>query len=243
MATAREHYDRLLAPHYSRLFGDFEAKVAEQQTLLARLGVAPRASRVAVDLGAGPGFQSIALARLGFEVVAIDASERLLAELRARGRGLPVQTVAGDIRDLEALAPAAAEVVVCMGDTLPHLEAASEVVRLLAAIRSRLAPGGRVVLTFRDLSAERRELDRFVPVHAADDLIVTCFLEYEPETVKVHDLVWHRDGGGWQLETGAYRKLRLAAAAVAAQLEAAGFTVTRDAAPGGLTALVGVTRP
>ncbi|MGH7344480.1 MAG: hypothetical protein ACREK4_06180 [Candidatus Rokuibacteriota bacterium] len=52
MTTAREHYDALLAKHYSRMFGDFEAKVAEQQALLERLGVAfARDGRVAVDLG------------------------------------------------------------------------------------------------------------------------------------------------------------------------------------------------
>ena len=34
MASVREHYDEVLSPHYSRMFGDFEAKVAEQQALL-----------------------------------------------------------------------------------------------------------------------------------------------------------------------------------------------------------------
>ena len=34
MASVREHYDELLSRHYSRMFGDFDAKVAE---LLAEL--------------------------------------------------------------------------------------------------------------------------------------------------------------------------------------------------------------
>ena len=65
MATVREHYDEVLSQHYSRMFGEFEAKVAEQQVLLERLGITPRqGGGLAVDLGCGSGFQSIALARL-----------------------------------------------------------------------------------------------------------------------------------------------------------------------------------
>src|SRR5262245_1702960 len=34
MVTVREHYDEVLSQYYSRMFGDFETKVGEQQTLL-----------------------------------------------------------------------------------------------------------------------------------------------------------------------------------------------------------------
>ena len=34
MATVRDHYDAVLSEHYSRMFGDFEAKVVEQRALL-----------------------------------------------------------------------------------------------------------------------------------------------------------------------------------------------------------------
>src|SRR6266850_4079001 len=98
MATVRDHYDAVLSEHYSRMFGDFEAKVAEQRALLERLGVTARPSAgVAVDLGCGSGFQSVALARLGFRVLAIDFSQRLLAELAGRARGLAVEAIDGDI--------------------------------------------------------------------------------------------------------------------------------------------------
>ena len=101
------------------MFGEFEAKVAEQQALLERLGITARQSGgLAVDLGCGSGFQSIGLARLGFRVLAIDFSHRLLAELNERARGLPIAAIAGDIREVAALAPTGVELVVCMGDTL-----------------------------------------------------------------------------------------------------------------------------
>ncbi len=240
MTSVRDHYEGLLAEHYSRMFGDFEAKVAEQRALLERLGVgATHRAATAVDLGCGSGFQSIALARLGFQVIAIDFSQRLLAELRERARGLPVEMIAGDIRDVSRLVPKQVELVVCMGDTLSHLEREADLTRVFEGVAMRLAAGGRLVLTFRDLSGELRELDRVIPLHATDGLVMTCFLEYEPSTVKVHDLIWVRQEDGWRFRKGVYRKLRLAADAVSQSLERAAFTVARHQAPAGMVALVG----
>jgi SAM-dependent methyltransferase len=241
MAAVRDHYDTVLSEHYSRMFGDFEAKVAEQRARLERLGVtAPPPAAVAVDLGCGSGFQSVALARLGFRVLAIDFSRRLLAELCDRARGLPVEAVAGDIRDVVRLVPAGVELAVCMGDTLSHLPREADLERVFRGVAGRLVAGGRLVLTFRDLSRELRDLDRVIPLCAADDLVMTCFLEYEPSRVKVHDLIWVRQPDGWRLRTGMYHKLRLAPGTVTARLAAAGFAVERHEAPAGMVALVGV---
>ena len=71
---------------------------------------------------------------------------------------------------------------------------------------------------------------------------MTCFLEYEPGAVKVHDLLWVRQGDGWRFRTGVYRKLRLSADAVTTCLERSGFTVERHEVPGGMVALVGTSK-
>ena len=241
MSSVREHYENLLSEHYTRMLGNFEAKVAEQQQLLERLGVKPlSAAGIAVDLGCGPGLQSIALARLGFRVLAVDFSDRLLAEMTERAGGLRVEAVPGDIRDVEALVPAGVEAVVCMGDTLSHLEREADLERLFGGVATRLAAGGRFILSFRELGGELRDLDRVIPLCASDEFIMTCFLEYEPATVKVHDLIWVRERDGWTFRKGMYRKLRLTADAVSARLESAGFALERHQAPGEMVARAGV---
>ncbi len=54
MASVRDHYDTVLSEYYSRMFGEFDAKVAEQHALLERLGVtAGNGAATAVDLGCG----------------------------------------------------------------------------------------------------------------------------------------------------------------------------------------------
>jgi SAM-dependent methyltransferase len=239
--TVREHYDALLAEHYSRIFGDFDAKVAEQRALLERLGVTtPSSGGLAVDLGCGSGFQSVALAQLGYRVLAIDCSRRLLDELAGRTRGLAVEAVAGDIRDVARLAPAGIELAVCMGDTLAHLEREADLDRVFQGVAGRLVAGGRLVLSFRDLSVELRDLERVIPLGAWDDLVMTCFLEYEASTVRVHDLIWIRQSDGWRFRKGVYRKLRLAPTRVTARLIASGFSVERHEGPAGMVVLVGV---
>jgi SAM-dependent methyltransferase len=52
---------------------------------------------LALDLASGPGRHAIYLARLGWEVTAVDSSAVALAALEQRARGLPVKTVRADL--------------------------------------------------------------------------------------------------------------------------------------------------
>jgi SAM-dependent methyltransferase len=240
MGNVADHYESLLAAHYTWMFGvPFADKVAEQQALLARFGAAPRDTGIAIDLGCGSGFQAVALADLGFSrVLAVDTSRTLLDELAARRGGRPIETIEADLRALPDLVdPGRADAVVCMGDTLTHLPARADVSRLFADMAGALAPGGICVLTWRDLSAELTGTDRFIPVASDADRVMTCFLEYEPETVIVHDLIHLREGAGWTLHKSSYRKLRLPVDWVAAELRKAGLHVTHNEAAGRLWAI------
>ncbi len=241
MSEVARHYEQLLGRHYVWMSGlPFADKVAEEQALLRHLGLAPGAYGTAIDLGCGPGFQSIALARLGFaRVLAVDTSEALLDELNTHKGGLPVDTIRTDLRRLPDLAkPGSVDAVVCMGDTLTHLETRADVSRLLASAQALLSPGGALVLTFRDLSIEVTGLDRFLPVRADADRIMTCVLEFEPGKVVVTDLVHVRLADGWRLTKSSYRKLRLAPGELVAELQGLGFKVQRSEPAGRLHAIV-----
>jgi len=58
--------------------------------------------------------------------------------------------------------------------------------------------------------------------------VMICFLEYETaETVVVHDLINLRnDNGNWTLLKSSYKKLRLSAQWVAAELLAVGLSIS-----------------
>ena len=97
----------------------------------------------------------------------------------------------------------------------------------------------KLILGYRDLSHELDGLDRFIPVRADADTVFTCFLEYEPETVKVHDLVYSRGAdGAMALNKSMYRKLRLPLDWVKAALADAGFAVAHEETARGAATLV-----
>jgi SAM-dependent methyltransferase len=242
------HYDDFLADHYTWMFGaSYPALVEEQLDLLREAGVAPpTGTGVAIDLGCGSGFQSVALARFGYSaVLAVDSSAKLLAELIDNaGQHSAIRVVQDDLCRVAAnLAAGTVELAVCMGDTLTHLPDRPAVSRLFADLYTALAPGGRLVLSFRDLTGTLTGTNRFIPVHADADTILTCFLEYEPDTVTVHDLLYRRaDQPAWRLSTSSYRKLRIAPEWVTDQLAAAGFHAVSHAPAPRRMALVTATR-
>jgi len=225
MATASEHYESLLADHYSWMCGGFDARVSTNLVFFSNQGTAPRGSGIAVDLGAGPGFQSIPLAQLGFKVLAVDLSRKLLDELESKRRGSPITAIHDDLLNFPAHCESPVELCVCMGDTLPHLETFNQVQLLFEKVFRALETGGRFILTFRDLTFELRGLDRFIPVRSDAETIFTCFLEYETEHVKVHDLVYTKNGETWELHKSCYWKLRISADRAVGLLKEAGFSI------------------
>jgi precorrin-6B methylase 2 len=210
MADVRTHYDKLLAPYYSWMLGGFERKLEDNRTFFLDRGIQPELSCFAMDLGAGCGFQSIPLAEAGFKVIAIDTSHDLLAELKNNAGRLPVDTVEDDLLNFSQHGPAEFELIVCMGDTLTHLDSLAQVQGLSENVYQALERNGRLVLSFRDLTAELKDLERFIPVRSDVNLIFTCFLEYEKKHVKVHDIIYERTGDQWQMQTSFFRKLRIA---------------------------------
>ena len=131
-----------------------------------------------------------------------------------------------------------AGLILCMGDTLPHLDDHDHVALLFREVSEALAPDGTFVATFRDYTTPPSGDARFIPVRADRDRILTCFLEALPGHVLVHDILHEREGGTWQMRVSSYRKLRLSPAVVTAALKAARLDGTIAQGPRGMLRLV-----
>lgn len=238
MAAVTEHYATHLGPVYAWMAGGVEAAIARGAKEIETLGLLPRLTGQAVDLGAGFGMHSIPLARRGFSVLAIDSCGELLHTLRQEAGDLPIRTVEGDLlafgRHLDGLS----EIVLCMGDTLTHLPDFAAVNALFDSAARHLCAGGKLVLTFRDYSTPLRGEQRFIPVRSDAGRILTCVLEYEDQHVVVQDLLHEFDGTVWRQRVSSYRKLRIEPSMAIAALESLGFTVQRSAGVAGMICLV-----
>lgn len=238
MTTVKEHYHRVLADVYSWMFGGFEVANRRNIEFFQQHHISPKKSGIAIDLGAGCGFQSIPLAQLGFTVTAIDLEQKLLDELTKNSGKLNIKTIQDDLINFQQHIDNKPELIICMTDTILHLESNDKVSLLFTKIFSSLEDEGRFIITFRDLSHELTELDRFITVKSDENIIFTCFLEYEPNTVKVHDIIYKKEDGSWKLQKSFYRKLRLSKHWVEKQLENIGFSEIESSIDKGLITMV-----
>lgn len=129
---------------------------------------------------------AIPLARLGFDVIAIEASAPMAEELRREAGALAVRVIEGDLLNFQEHASWSADVVVCMGDTLTHLPSRVAVARLLDDVAAALSAQWVFIATFRDYSgAGLAGTARFIPVRSDETRILTCFLEYAEDTKRI----------------------------------------------------------
>ncbi len=238
MGKVTDHYESLLACHYSWLFGGLDVKCRENEAFFNSSDIRPGTNGRAIDLGCGSGFQSIPLARIGFDVTGIDLSPTLLAELSASKGDLAITVINDELNNLHLHCPDKVELIVCMGDTLTHLESKDEVTELFAKVHHHLEKDGEFVLTYRDMSFELEDIDRFLPVNSDETRIFTCFLEYEEEKVKVHDLLYVKENSEWTLYKSFDRKLRLPIDWVIDELKAKGFKIKFVGSDRGMSTII-----
>jgi len=243
MPSVIEHYEHHLAPIYVWMAGGLDAAIARGQAEV--YAVCPRLSKSqwAVDLGAGFGMHAIPLADYGYSVLAIDSSRTLLDTMKNRIGTRPIKTVTDDLLSFRQHLSAPAALIVCMGDTLTHLPDRQSVESLFADVAQALEDDGTFILTFRDYSAPLIGSKRFIPVRSDTDRILTCFLEYEDDTVTVHDILHERDGSEWRQRVSAYRKLRLSSDWVSRALQARGFHVKTEQGLAGMARLIANRTP
>jgi 2-polyprenyl-3-methyl-5-hydroxy-6-metoxy-1,4-benzoquinol methylase len=226
--TVKEHYDNLLGNYYSWYTGDFDNNKDSFKAFCVDNDIKPVDSKYAVDLGAGNGIQTIALADLGFKVKAIDFNSQLIEELKSKIDNHLIEVFYGDIRLVNKYSQPQPELIVCCGDTLPHLDSFVEIQKLIQDSFDIISPEGKLILTFRDYSTELEDTNRFIPVKSDSQRILTCFIEYYPDRLRVTDLLHEYENGKWIQKASSYYKTRISRELVLGFLKDSGFKISLD---------------
>lgn len=225
--TTKEHYDNHLSKHYTWMLGDIKPKQFAFKEILLNNGINVEKGSKAIDLGAGSGLHSIALAELGYEVIAIDFCRLLLDEIERQNENLSIQTICDDILNVAKYVTEPVDLVVCAGDTLTHLKDLESVHQLIDTITKLIKSNGNIYFSFRDYTTPLLGIDRFIPVKSDKEKIMTCFLEYNETRVDVTDIIHSYKDNIWHTKLSTYKKLILSSVEVIYYLEKAGMTIIK----------------
>lgn len=218
------HYEHLLGERYTWMYGGAAACHSNAKALLDAAAITAGNGEVTLDLGAGGGYHARALAERGFEVIAVDSSAALLHELSEFCAGFGVTPVHGDVLDerlYSRRAPFA--LILCVGDTLPHLATRADADRLIDQSANLLAPGGKLLLQFREQATDLPPESCTFTTRSERDRIMECVLHYQPDRVWVTDVVHEWTGQTWRSIRSTYPKLRLTADAIIERARLAGL--------------------
>jgi SAM-dependent methyltransferase len=154
-----DFYDAL-APDYHLIFPDWEESMRRQGRALdgiVRARSDPPA-RTVLDVACGIGTQSLALARLGYEVTASDAAPVAVqrAAREAEARGLTLRTSVADMRAVCDAHGRTFDVVLACDNAVAHLLSDADILQAFEQFHRCTAPGGLCLVSVRDYAALER---------------------------------------------------------------------------------------
>ena len=194
LPTVAEFYDGL-APDYDTMTG-FQKRFVHEKPFF-RLLVEKYKIRSALDAGCGTGFHSLLLAQLGVQVMAIDVSPAMIAEVQkhAHELNLNINAVLSSFSDLNRIEGLRFDAVFAMGNSLAHLLSDEEIRSSLDCFASILNPNG--ILFMQNLNYDRilARKERIQSIKEVDDKTFIRFYDYTDHLLTFNVLTIARDAG------------------------------------------------
>lgn len=154
MAHLTQAYDEFAA-HYDQIFENWEASIRQQAIVLAEIlgrECGDTKPVCVLDCACGIGTQSLGLSAMGFEVTGCDVSSGAVqrARLEASKRGLTIPLWIANMERLSEIAQSNFDAVICMDNSLPHLETDEQLLQAAREAYGKLRPGGSFIGSIRD---------------------------------------------------------------------------------------------
>ena len=152
----------LLADDYDRLF-----PVTDQQRRFLVELVEDRRIRRVLDVACGSGEQAGVFRALGLDVSALENDEKMLGLVRGKDPAIDVRL--GSMECVAELFEPGFDLVLCIGNSLPHLADLDAVSRTLDGMRSLLNVGGTLLVSIVNFDRVMRDRIDALPVKRVTD--------------------------------------------------------------------------
>jgi glycine/sarcosine N-methyltransferase len=174
-------YDAI-AEYYPYFYKDWETQL-EREGLSLRAIFRNKGVEQVLDASCGAGTQAVALAKLGFQVAAVDPSRGMLAKAQGTAEDYGVNDLVtfhhGDFLNLTEVVDGPFDAIVTKGNALPHLLLDEEIELTIETFYDLLRPGGILVVGMRDFGPFMEARPRFIPGFINQDADNNEFITFD----------------------------------------------------------------
>ncbi len=168
---------------------NFEERLDKEITIMKRWR--ERFSfRNAIDAACGTGIHTIALNRIGIPTIGADISEAMLQKARkhSRSHSMHVQWIQTSMQQLREHVSDRVDLILCLGNSLPHLLDDHNLNAALAGFRQLLNPGGYLAIQILNYQRIMAEKQRMVGIKQEGDRTYLRFYDFLDRTLRFNVL-------------------------------------------------------
>ena len=227
-------YDSI-ADDYDR-FVDWSARLAAELPLL-EWQLASVGAHGVLDAACGTGRHAVELARRGFVLSAADPSAGMIGRAKANAAAANA-AIRFERAGFGELAPvfgtSAFDAVLCLGNSLPHVQGSSDLAAALDDFAACLKPGGLLILQNRNFDRVLARQDRWIePQGRTEDgreWLFVRFYDFDSDgSIVFHMLTLTREYGvGWSQKVSSTRLWPLGEAYLTDALRQAGYIIVHE---------------
>ena len=176
--SASDFYNDI-AGEYDQMF-EFQSDLATAKKLVAELKERFDFKNV-LDIGCGTGSLTLALARAGTKCVGMDLSSGMIKKARKNTAEYAdqIELINCGIADISKYADGKFDLIICIGNTIPHLLNTEELDKMFADCSQLLNPGGHLAVNLLNYDRVLDAKDRIVGITRNKDIEFIRFYDFE----------------------------------------------------------------
>jgi len=185
-----------------------------------------------LDIGCGTGGEAVALAKLGLKVIGVDATPQFIdiARSKAASENQALEFYIDDMTRLQNIADDSADLIICSGNTLPHILTIDDLYTAMRQFYRVAAAEGHIILQWLNYRPILHSRQRLVGLTGAENEAFLRFYDFNPNEMLTFNILhcirlekwrveWHSttlkpwlaDDVGMALRRAGWRDIEIAA--------------------------------